>query len=306
MIKILITILILLNFFNNCFGQVKTKIVLKIDNKVVTNFEIKNKILTELLLSNLEINQTNINNFKSQAVNSLINLKLKEIELDKFNANFSNADISNYLKVVTKKNFNELKDMFSENNLDFNLFLHEVKTELKWRQFIYNTYSSRIDVNLDNVDKEIKNILQNNSEIVEFKLSEIELMLEDTNDLETKVSEIKKIIDSIGFESAAVKFSTSDSKINNGDLGWIKVNSLSKEIYSNLKNLKKGDVSAPVIKGNTFTLFKLVDKRNIKSKNLDKQQLKKNLIDLKKIELFGMYGNSHLSKLRNTSLIEYK
>ena len=159
---------------------------------------------------------------------------------------------------------------------------------------------------MDNVDKEIKNILQNNSEIVEFKLSEIELMLEDTNDLETKVSEIKKIIDSIGFESAAVKFSTSDSKINNGDLGWIKVNSLSKEIYSNLKNLKKGDVSAPVIKGNTFTLFKLVDKRNIKSKNLDKQQLKKNLIDLKKIELFGMYGNSHLSKLKNTSLIEYK
>ena len=64
----------------------KTKIVLKIDNKVVTNFEVKNKILTELLLSNLEVNQSNINNFKSQAVNSLINLKLKEIELDKFNA----------------------------------------------------------------------------------------------------------------------------------------------------------------------------------------------------------------------------
>ena len=60
----------------------KTKIVLKIDNKVVTNFEVKNKILTELLLSNLEVNQSNINNFKSQAVNSLINLKLKEIELE--------------------------------------------------------------------------------------------------------------------------------------------------------------------------------------------------------------------------------
>ena len=306
MIKTLISILIFLNFLIIAYSQVKTKIVLKIDNKVVTNFEIKNKILTELLLSNLEVNQSNINNFKSQAVNSLINLKLKEIELEKFNAYFSNADINNYLSAVTKKNLNELKDIFSNNNLDFNLFLNEVKTELKWRQFIYNTYSSRIDVNLDNVDKEIKNILQNNSEIIEFKLSEIELMLEDINDFETKVSEIKKIIDMIGFESAAVKFSTSDSKINNGNLGWIKINSLSKEIYSNLKNLEKGDVSEPVIKGNTLTLFKLVDKRNIKSKNLDKEQLKKNLIDLKKIELFGMYANSHLSKLKNTSLIEYK
>ena len=256
-------------------SQVKTKIVLKIDNKVVTNFEVKNKILTELLLSNLEVNQSNINNFKSQAVNSLINLKLKEIELEKFTVIFSDADINNYLSAVTKKNLNELKDIFSNNNLDFNLFLNEVKTELKWRQFIYNTYSSRLDVNLDNIDDEVKKILQNNSEIIEFKLSEIELILEDINDFETKVSEMKKIIDMIGFESAATKFSTSESKINNGNLGWIKINSLSKEIYSNLKNLEKGDVSEPVINGNTLTLFKLVDKRNIKSNNLNKEELKK-------------------------------
>ena len=97
----------------------------------------------------------------------------------------------------------------------------------------------------------LKNI-QNNSEIIEFKLSEIELILEDINDFETKVSEMKKIIDMIGFESAATKFSTSESKINNGNLGWIKINSLSKEIYSNLKNLEKGDVSEPVINGNTL------------------------------------------------------
>ena len=306
MIKTLLTILIFLNFFSNCFSQIKTKIVLKIDNKVVTNFEIKNKILTELVLADIEVNQTNINNFKSQAVNSLINLKLKEIEIDKFNTYFSDADMSNYLKAVTKKDHNELKNIFSSNNLDFNLFLNEVRTEIKWKQFIYNTYSSKLDINLENIDKEIKNIIQNKSEIIELRLSELELLLDDVKDFEIKVSEIKKIIDEIGFESAATKFSTSESKINNGDLGWIEINSLSEEIYSNLKDLEKGDVSEPVIKGNTITLFKLVDKRNTKSKNLNKEQLKKNLIELKKNELFGMYANSHLSKLKNTSLIEYK
>ena len=305
MIKILIAILIFFNFFSNCFSQVKTKIVLKIDNKIVTNFEVKNKILTELLLSNLEINQKNINNFKPQALNSLINLKLKEIELNKFNSNFSNSDINNYLKAMTKKDLDEIKYIFSKNNLDLNLFLHEVKTELKWRQFIYNTYSSRLDINLNNIDKEIENILKN-SEVTEFKLSEIELMLENINNIEAKISEIKKIIDMTGFESTATKLSTSDSKINGGNLGWINVNSLSKQIYSKIKNLKKGDVSDPIISGNTLTLLKLVDKRKTKSKNLDKEQVKKNLIELKKIELFGMYANSHLSKLKNTTLIEYK
>ena len=84
MIRVLIIVLFFFDFFNICYGQVQTKIVLKIDNKIVTNFEVKNKILIELLLSNLEINQKNIDNFKAQAVSSLIDLKLKEIELEKF------------------------------------------------------------------------------------------------------------------------------------------------------------------------------------------------------------------------------
>ena len=160
MSRVFFIVLIFLNSISVCFSQVQTKIVLKIDNKVVTNFEVKNKILTELLLSNLEINQKNIDNFKAQAVTSLINLKLKEIELERFTANFANTDIDNYLKLVTKRNVDELKNMFLKNDLDFNLFLNEVKTELKWRQFIYNTYSSRLDINLDNIDQEIENFLQ--------------------------------------------------------------------------------------------------------------------------------------------------
>ena len=306
MIRVLLIVLFFFDFFNICYGQVQTKIVLKIDNKIVTNFEVKNKILIELLLSNLEINQKNIDNFKAQAVSSLIDLKLKEIELEKFTANFKNTDINNYLKLITKKNVNELKSIFFKNDLDFNLFLDEVKTELKWRQFIYNTYSSRLDINIDNIDKELETFLKTESLKVEFKLSEIELLLENVDNYQTKVLEIKKIIEDIGFENAALKFSTSGTKLNSGDLGWIRSNSLSKEIYNNLKNLKKGDISKPIIKGNTLTLFKLVDKREINSNDIDKDIVRKNLIELKKVELFGLYSNSHLSKLKNTSLIEYK
>ena len=121
-----------------------------------------------------------------------------------------------------------------------------------------------------------------------------------------KVADIKKRIEELGFEKAALKFSTSETKINNGDLGWVNTNSLSKEIYSNLKNLKKGSVSKPVIRGKTLTLFKLMDIRETNPKRLDKETVKNNLIELKKVELFGLYSNSHLSKLKNNSIIEYK
>ena len=38
----------------------ENKIVVKVDQKIISSYEIKNKINTELMLRNLEINQSNI------------------------------------------------------------------------------------------------------------------------------------------------------------------------------------------------------------------------------------------------------
>ena len=60
----------------------------------------KNKINTELVLRNLEINQSNINNIKNFAVQNLIDFRIKEKEIEKYNLiELDNVDIS--------KNYNQ-------------------------------------------------------------------------------------------------------------------------------------------------------------------------------------------------------
>ena len=69
--------------FNNTVlkANIENKIVIKVGDKIITSYEVKNKILTNLILSNLEITQSNIDSYKLRAHDSLINFKLKEIEL---------------------------------------------------------------------------------------------------------------------------------------------------------------------------------------------------------------------------------
>lgn len=67
-----------------------------------------------------------------------------------------------------------------------------------------------------------------------------------------------------------------------------------------------GDISEPIKKQNSALLLKLVDKRILKTKNIDQVKLKNSLVASKKNELFKLYSDSHLSKLKNNSLIEYK
>ena len=47
-------------------ANLESKIIVKVENEIVTNFEIKNKILSSLIISNEEINQNNINKYKKK------------------------------------------------------------------------------------------------------------------------------------------------------------------------------------------------------------------------------------------------
>ena len=135
--NVILIISILVISFDFSFANIKNNIVLKVENEIVTNYEIKNKILSSLILSNQLVNQENINKTKGQALESLIQLKLKKIELSKYEINSDQNNVNDYLKSISQNDIKGLKNKFHENNLDFQLFLEEIETQFKWQKYIY-------------------------------------------------------------------------------------------------------------------------------------------------------------------------
>ncbi len=298
--------LMVVGFANISFAKLENNIVVKVENQVITNFEIKNKILTTLFLSNQEVNQNNINNLKKQSLNNLVQHKLRKIELSKYNFEADRNQYNNYLNSISSNNIDSLKLKFKENNLDFDLFKDEIETQLKWQKLIYQIYSKKIRIDREMVDKELNLIVDNSLDFKEFRLSEIEIFSNnDKSDLD-KINEIKKQIEINGFEKTAINFSISGTSSTKGDLGWISSKSLSKNIFDIVNKLKIGENTDAIKKQESILFLKLVDKRISKINDINKESLKKRIIDSKKNELFNLYSNSHLSKLKNNSLIEYK
>ena len=56
----------------------------------------------------------------------------------------------------------------------------------------------------------------------------------------------------------------------------------------------------------TILFLKINDKRVSETNKLSVSLLKKNLLNQKKNELFNLYSQSHISKLKNSILIEYR
>ena len=116
----IIYLLSFLFFFSNTKAELK--IVAKIDNEIITNHDIKSKILTTLLLNNKEINQKNINDLKKNSLEFLIQNRLKKIELDKHSLEKDINKINAYLNSISSKNILKLKLLFHDYEIDFNSF----------------------------------------------------------------------------------------------------------------------------------------------------------------------------------------
>ena len=287
-----------------------SKIIIKVENEIITNFEIKNKILSTLIISNQQINQNNINGLKKQSLDALILLKLKKIELNKYNLVKNDktveSNVNSYIKSISLNNKMDLEKIFQSNYLDFELFKQEIETEFMWQKLIYKIYSSKIDFDNKIIDQEVDQIINSQSDLEEFKLSEIEILTNNLQNENEEINKIQKQIKEIGFEMTAFKNSDSSSAINNGDIGWINSKSLSKDVYSQLAKLSIGEITEPIKRQNSILFLKIDDKKISKVKDIDKNKIRDNLISQKKNELFNLYSRSHLSKLKNTSLIEYK
>ena len=302
------TVFVLFIFFLNTFpaNAMKSDIIVKINNNIVTTFELKNKLKTSLILSGQEINKENIDKNKKQALNYLINLKIKKNELDKYKYKIDEIDVNQQLLFLSSNNIDDLKDKFKRFNLSYDLFLNELKIETGWKQLMFQIYNKKVKINQTDINKEVANYLNKNSKLIEYKISEIEIIIDDNSEIEKETNFIINQIKEFGFTNTAIKYSNSLTASNKGDMGWINKDSLNTQIYNALMGMKIGEISKPIINLNSILILKLDDKRSSEVKDLNLEELTKQINKQKENELFVLYSNSHLSKVKNNALIEYK
>ncbi len=291
----------------NSHSVSQNKIIAKVESQLISSYELKNKIKTLLFLSNQELNQENINLAKSEALRSLINYKLKKQEVSKFRIPIEkNSGVDNYLKNMSLKyntDLNGLRNIFNNEKIDFEIYINEIMTEFAWQKLIIQIYRGKINIDENEINEELKKVLKNQKNVNEYNLAEIEIFFDNDN------SNIKNIYDQIkknGFESTAIKFSNSTSSIDGGKIGWINSNVLSTEVLLLLNKLKPGDISEPLIKSNTATIFKLIDKKTVNVSDLNLKKIKKNITSKKQNDLLKLYSNSYLSKIKNNAFIQLK
>ena len=70
--------------------------------------------------------------------------------------------------------------------------------------------------------------------------------------------------------------------------------------------MKIGQVSKPIIQADNLLFLKLIDKKMVRSEDINIDKLREQIINVKKNGILDLYSNNHLSKIKNKAFIQFK
>ena len=302
-IKFLLTI-ILTFFFNLNVYSLENKILLKIDNEIITSIDIFLEI-QYLTAINKDIVKLKNEKIFEIAKNSLIRRKVKEKEIKKYSDNFEINP--SYVDKVINTNasnlgFSSLREFKSHLN-NFGLNTENLKSrilnEILWNELVVNKYGNKVVINKKKIKNEIET---SNKESKSYLLSEIIFDLPRGSKIEEKYKNIQEEISKNGFENASLIYSISDTSSTGGKLGWIKEVSLNSLIKDKISNINKGQYTKPIQIPGGFLILKVNDiKVNIEK--LDKvKELEKRVREEKNQQL-NQYSLIYFNKVKKDTKI---
>ena len=306
--------IIFLNIFfisSNIIASQKIQILYKINNSLVTNIDINNE-LNYLMSLNTKLKNLDKSEIFEIAKESLIREKIKLDEIKKFfiiEKYENNQLLENIMKnLYTNLNLNNLIEF--ENYLEtFGVSINEVKEKLKieilWNQLITRKFQNQINIDENEIRQNVKNEKMNYKEIVEYDLSEIVFTPQNEKELNEKIKKITETINMYGFETAAIKFSISDTSKIGGNIGKIKENQLSKNLKKEIQKLKVNEFSKPININNNYLIIKVNQKR-IVNEEFDENKIVKEIIKIEKDKQYQNFSQIYFNKIKlNTQINEF-
>ena len=302
--KKFLSILFLILFLGNV-QALENKIILKIDNEIITRIDLINEIKYITTL-NPSIKNLDKDRLELIGKNSLIKEKIKKNEILKY---IDEIKIDQkYIKKLIRDRYLNLN--FSAET-DFLLYLKSSQVDIKeienkltiealWNQLIYSKFSSKLNINKKNLEEIIKKTNKKTNK--SYLLSEIFFNIESKDELDSKYNEIKQTIENDSFESAAATYSISDSSDVGGKLGWINEKSLSQNIKTNLKEIKKNNFTKPIFISSGYLILKVNDIKLIKNEFDEKIELKKS-IEYETNRQLSQYSNIYFNKIKKDLII---
>tara|TARA_B110000967_G_C18827945_1_gene532425 strand:- start:143 stop:1072 length:930 start_codon:yes stop_codon:yes gene_type:complete len=281
-------------------NAMETFIELKVNNEIITNFDIRNEYNYLIALNN-ELKNLDKETVLKLAKESIIREKIKKAEILKYytlnnSPEYLDTVIKNFYEKLGIKSINEFESYLKK----FNIKLDEVKTkieiEMQWNKLIGARFANQLNIDEESLKKKIDENIAKSKLTNEYELSEIVFQISNKSELIEKTNLIQESINTQGFKNTANIYSVVDSSKFGGSLGWVEEKQLSQEINEAVIKLEIGEITKPIKITNGFLILKLENKKE-KKISVNKKDLLKKAIMFEENKQFTQFSVLYYKKI---------
>ena len=237
------------------------EIVAKVNGQPITNYDLAQRVNFLAAVTNIKLNESNRQRIETDALQMLIDEKLKLAAAQKIDPNIASRSLAMARDLIDssfQQNDKNGFEVLRELKLDTASIQQKFVTDLAWASFIQAKFSNKLGDVDAKIDAELARMLEDATK-PQIRISELVLVPEPSRPLQDTLRLANEIVSAVtqgaNFNAIAQQYSVAGSAQNGGRLGWLSTSQLPQNISDALAKIDVGAVTPPIQQDGAILLF---------------------------------------------------
>ena len=151
LLQIIISISLLLSSYSTLNAEEKNyKIIKLVNNNVITNYDLEQRLKLYSTLNNININEVNIDKLANEMLSLMVDEKLQLDQLKSYEISVNESEINDYIErayLNESNSLNEFIDALNNNNIDIAILKKSIEVMIGWNKLTGRLYYRTSEIN---------------------------------------------------------------------------------------------------------------------------------------------------------------
>ena len=180
-IKSFLIFILTINFivFSNAKEQ-NYKILKLVNDKVITNYDLEQRLQLFSLLNKQPINKDNIEQYADEMLKLMIDEKLQLEQINKYKVQIQSEEIDEYIErafLTSEQNISDLKNLLISNNIEMDFLIESLEIQLGWNKLTGQLFYRSSEISNTDLDEASKKNPSLSSEQIKSSLIQKQIAL---------------------------------------------------------------------------------------------------------------------------------
>lgn len=238
-----------------------------VNDQIVSRYDLDQRVKLIMVTSGIPDTPDNKNRIESQVLRSLVDEALEKQEAKRLEIKVDEAEVNKQLESIAKRanmTMEEIEAFLKQNDVSKTSLVDQISADIAWNKVISQQFGPLVSVGDEEIDNVLKN-LKEESDQPRYLVSEILLTFDSPAQQQEMLGGASRLADQIRngapFPSVAQQFSQSPSSANGGDIGWVHLSQLPREVAPVVEHMGIGATSDPIQTLNGLYIVQLRNKQ---------------------------------------------